>query len=48
MDKEEEKPKVKKRSTKYNHSAFAIKGTFEDVIQAAFVKDKKQKPKTDK
>jgi hypothetical protein len=49
MDKEEEKPKSKKRSTKYNHSAFAINGTFDDVIKAAFAKDKKPKPKeTDK
>jgi hypothetical protein len=37
----EEKPKAKKRSEKYNHSAFTIKGSFDDVIQAAFAKDKK-------
>jgi len=41
----EEKPKQpKKWAEKYDNNLF-IKGTFEDVIQAAFVKDKK--PKSD-
>lgn len=39
----EEKPK-KKRPEKYNHSAFAINGTFDQVVKAAFKKDK-QPPK---
>jgi hypothetical protein len=46
MDKEE-KPKSKKRPEKYNHSSFAIKGNFEQVIQAAFAKDKKPDKKAE-
>jgi hypothetical protein len=40
MDKEE-KSKVKKRPEKYNQSAYPINGTFDQVIKAAFAKDKK-------
>jgi hypothetical protein len=47
MDKEEEKPKSKKRSTKYNHSAFAINGTFDDVIKASFLGKPPEKEKTE-
>jgi hypothetical protein len=41
MSKEVKNKETKTRAEKYNHSAFPINGTFDQVIKAAFVKDKK-------